>query len=177
MGVLASIGGGAASTNGKEQLYSQNLLQEIEYRLEEAHRASKQHHIWSVVLACGTTLGSFGSALGAVYSEEWRWLLALLAALPLTAMALERCLLPQQRHRWNALMEARLLALAGQLRYEGASTAEISKQFSRILNEMEDQYPTLFPSAGAHAAPSFTDSARVTPAFTESVPAAPEAAV
>lgn len=176
MGVLASIGGGASSV-GHEQRHSQNLLDEIEFRLDEAHRSSKQHHVWSIVLACGTTLGSFGSALGAVYSEEWRWLLALLAALPLTALALERCLLPQQRHRWNSLMEARLLALAGQLKYEGASPAEISKQFSRILNEMEDQYPTLFPSAGAHAAPAFTDSPRATPAFTESVPSAPEAAV
>lgn len=174
MGVLASIGGNASSI-GKEQLYSQNLLQEIELRLDEAHRASKQHHVWSIVLACGTTLGSFGSALGAVYSEEWRWLLALLAALPLTALALERCLLPQQRHRWNALMETRLLALAGQLRYEGAGTAEISKQFSRILNEMEDQYPTMFPNAGAPFAPTVSESTKVAPVYAEPAPAAQEA--
>ena len=146
MGILASIGSSASPLN-KEQYQSQQLLEQIETRLIDAHLASRHHQIWAVVFACTATLGSFGSALGAIYSEQWRWLLALLAALPLTAVALDRCLLPQQRSRWNALLETRLLTLAGRLKYEDANPAEISRILHRILNEMENQYPTPFPSS------------------------------
>jgi hypothetical protein len=117
------------------------LLEELRARMAFDLRCSRREYRRAGVFALCATIGSFAASLTAITGAVPPWIVALVAAIPGTAILLDRSLAPFERARWHVAVETRLQALARALTYEDADPMQISREYSRIMIEMEDRYP------------------------------------
>lgn len=104
-------------------------------------RWGKRNFLLAQLFMWISILASFFSAI-AIASGKVDWLVTtILAAMPGTAMVIERSFSFAKRTRWNWEMIVGLEALHNRLVFEGVSIEEVSREYSLFRKSMEAKYP------------------------------------
>ncbi len=119
------------------------LLKEIEARIALDNRYAWRHLRIATALIWIAVLASFGSVIVIAIGTVPSLITGVLAGIPGFVILLERNFLFDSRWRWHNAVETELKGLVNALKFENGKTEEVSKQYSKIMIEMEGKYPRI----------------------------------
>jgi|GEM_PF-3477738 len=117
------------------------LLERIRAELAANHRGEAWACAGAHLCLWLSILASFGAAIVATMESAPRLLVAILAAIPGTAIVFERTSMLTARWRWHCAAQTRLQAFERQLLYEGANARQVSEELSDYWVRMQEKYP------------------------------------
>ncbi len=118
------------------------LLDRLRKRRAFDDKWATTNFVLSQVFIGTSILASFGSAIVAAANIASPIVVAVLAAIPGTAIVIDRSFLFGARWRWHCAVSTRYTALEQELLFEGGTVEQVSETMSEFLSDMEERYPT-----------------------------------
>lgn len=123
---------------------AEDLEAEITEALAEHARWQSHDFVFAQVLLW---LGITASAISALYAagvvDMWKWLGAVIAAIPGVVIVVDKTFKYSARSSWHAMYGASLRALKRDLRDRGVTRAEVADRLNKLELEMEKLFPPL----------------------------------
>ena len=141
------------------------LLDEIAERIKADQKWGRVDFICAQLFIWLTILASFLTAILAAADEAPAWLIAILAAVPGTAIVVEKSFSFSKRARWHWEMVAALEELQRKLKYQNSSVKEIARQLSSYRSLMEISFPALNTDSLNNSSANKQDSSRSSERF------------
>ncbi len=119
-----------------------SLTDALDTQIVRSQRHARRNYYWAYGI---TLIGATASAVTTLIvalgqAEHFKEITAIFAAMPAAAMLLESRLRLEERSRWNWHKTKRLQALSRSLTYEGATEAQISKAWSELEVQLEEEW-------------------------------------
>jgi hypothetical protein len=93
--------------------------------------------------------GSLTATICAAFADFPRWAITLISAVPGTALLANSVFAFDKKCRWHRKRKRKYDAFAMRIRYEGATSATISKELREFEDRIDDDYPRFGSFSGA----------------------------
>lgn len=119
------------------------LVAKIETRMSHDDKWASRDFTLAQTFLWLAILSSFFTAILAAADAVPDLILGFLAAIPGTAILVDKNFSFAQRARWHWEMVARLDQLMNQLQFQGASVEDVANQLGMLRVEMEERFPEM----------------------------------
>ena len=119
----------------------EDLLSYLQQRAASFRAHARKNDTAATFLYLVAIVGSLAATLCAAFGDLPRWAVALITAVPGTALLASSVFAFDKKCRWHRKRKLKYDAFAMRIKYEGTSAAVISKELREFEEKLDSDYP------------------------------------